>query len=117
MITQRCRTKLRGACRAAGTPARRRPVTPAWHGPGAAGPALSTTRLPQLPLCMKVFPGCHLIVHWLPAVARDIATGRRARRGRPAGDPVTAVFPLAKVQDAYRRLEEGRLRGKIVLVP
>jgi len=87
----------------------------AWAGP--AGPALSTTRLPQLPLCMKVFPGCHLIVHWLPAVARDIATGRRARRGRPAGDPVTAVFPLAKVQDAYRRLEEGRLRGKIVLVP
>jgi NADPH:quinone reductase-like Zn-dependent oxidoreductase len=31
--------------------------------------------------------------------------------------PVTAVFPLAKVQDAYRRLEQGHLLGKIVLVP
>jgi NADPH:quinone reductase-like Zn-dependent oxidoreductase len=31
--------------------------------------------------------------------------------------PVAAVFPLAQVQDAYRRLEQGHLRGKIVLVP
>jgi NADPH:quinone reductase-like Zn-dependent oxidoreductase len=31
--------------------------------------------------------------------------------------PVAAVFPLADVQDAYRRLEQGHLRGKIVLVP
>jgi NADPH:quinone reductase-like Zn-dependent oxidoreductase len=31
--------------------------------------------------------------------------------------PVAAVFPLAKVQDAYRRLEQGHLLGKIVLVP
>ena len=31
--------------------------------------------------------------------------------------PIAAVFPLAKVQDAYRRLEEGHIRGKIVLVP
>jgi NADPH:quinone reductase-like Zn-dependent oxidoreductase len=31
--------------------------------------------------------------------------------------PVTAVFPLAEVQDAYRRLERGHLLGKIVLVP
>jgi NADPH:quinone reductase-like Zn-dependent oxidoreductase len=31
--------------------------------------------------------------------------------------PITAVFPLAEVQDAYRRLEQGHLRGKIVLVP
>jgi NADPH:quinone reductase-like Zn-dependent oxidoreductase len=31
--------------------------------------------------------------------------------------PVAAVFPLAEVQDAYRRLERGHLLGKIVLVP
>jgi NADPH:quinone reductase-like Zn-dependent oxidoreductase len=31
--------------------------------------------------------------------------------------PVAAVFPLAEVQDAYRRLEQGHIRGKIVLVP
>ena len=31
--------------------------------------------------------------------------------------PVAAVFPLAQVQDAYRRLEQGHLLGKIVLVP
>ena len=30
--------------------------------------------------------------------------------------PVTATFPLAQVQDAYRRLEQGHLLGKIVLV-
>jgi len=30
--------------------------------------------------------------------------------------PITAVFPLAKVQDAYRRPEQGHLLGKIVLV-
>jgi NADPH:quinone reductase-like Zn-dependent oxidoreductase len=36
-----------------------------------------------------------------------------------AGDlevPVAATFPLAEVQDAYRRLEEGHLLGKIVLL-
>jgi NADPH:quinone reductase-like Zn-dependent oxidoreductase len=31
--------------------------------------------------------------------------------------PIAAVFPLADVQDAYRRLEQGHLLGKIVLVP
>jgi NADPH:quinone reductase-like Zn-dependent oxidoreductase len=31
--------------------------------------------------------------------------------------PVAAVFPLAGVQDAYRRLAQGHLRGKIVLEP
>ncbi len=30
--------------------------------------------------------------------------------------PIAAVFPPAKVQDAYRRLEQGHIRGKIVLV-
>ena len=31
--------------------------------------------------------------------------------------PITTTFPLSDVQDAYRRLEEGHLRGKIVLIP
>ncbi|HUY44298.1 MAG TPA: zinc-binding dehydrogenase [Streptosporangiaceae bacterium] len=31
--------------------------------------------------------------------------------------PVAATFPLAEVQDAYRRLEQGHLLGKIVLIP
>ena len=31
--------------------------------------------------------------------------------------PVAGIFPLDKVQDAYRRLEQGHLLGKIVLVP
>jgi NADPH:quinone reductase-like Zn-dependent oxidoreductase len=31
--------------------------------------------------------------------------------------PIAGVFPLAEVQDAYRRLETGHLRGKIVLIP
>jgi NADPH:quinone reductase-like Zn-dependent oxidoreductase len=31
--------------------------------------------------------------------------------------PVAAVFPLARVQDAYRRLAQGHHRGKIVLEP
>lgn len=31
--------------------------------------------------------------------------------------PVAGVFPLAKVQDAYRLLERGHIRGKIVLEP
>ncbi|HEY8588843.1 MAG TPA: NADP-dependent oxidoreductase, partial [Naasia sp.] len=31
--------------------------------------------------------------------------------------PVTAVFPLDQVQDAYRRLEVGHLRGKVVVAP
>jgi NADPH:quinone reductase-like Zn-dependent oxidoreductase len=28
-----------------------------------------------------------------------------------------ATFPLSQVQDAYRRLETGHIRGKIVLIP
>jgi NADPH:quinone reductase-like Zn-dependent oxidoreductase len=31
--------------------------------------------------------------------------------------PISAVFPLAEVRDAYRALEEGHTHGKIVLVP
>jgi NADPH:quinone reductase-like Zn-dependent oxidoreductase len=31
--------------------------------------------------------------------------------------PVTATFPLDRVQDAYRRLAEGHVLGKIVLLP
>jgi NADPH:quinone reductase-like Zn-dependent oxidoreductase len=31
--------------------------------------------------------------------------------------PVAGAFPLDKVQDAYRRLESGHIRGKIVLMP
>jgi NADPH:quinone reductase-like Zn-dependent oxidoreductase len=31
--------------------------------------------------------------------------------------PVAGVYPLAQVQDAYRRLAQGHIRGKIVLVP
>lgn len=30
--------------------------------------------------------------------------------------PITAAFPLAEVQDAYRRLEQGHVLGKIVLL-
>ena len=29
--------------------------------------------------------------------------------------PVAATFPLSEVQDAYRRLASGHIRGKIVL--
>ncbi len=31
--------------------------------------------------------------------------------------PIAAVYPLDQVQDAYRRLAPGHIRGKIVLVP
>jgi NADPH:quinone reductase-like Zn-dependent oxidoreductase len=31
--------------------------------------------------------------------------------------PIAATFPLAEVQDAYRLLAQGHVRGKIVLVP
>jgi NADPH:quinone reductase-like Zn-dependent oxidoreductase len=31
--------------------------------------------------------------------------------------PIAATFPLAQVQDAYRQLASGHIRGKIVLVP
>jgi NADPH:quinone reductase-like Zn-dependent oxidoreductase len=31
--------------------------------------------------------------------------------------PIEATFPLDRVQDAYRRLEEGHVLGKIVLLP
>ena len=31
--------------------------------------------------------------------------------------PVAGVYPLDQVRDAYRRLEQGHIRGKIVLVP
>jgi len=31
--------------------------------------------------------------------------------------PVTATFPLSQVQDAYRRLAQGHVLGKIVLLP
>jgi NADPH:quinone reductase-like Zn-dependent oxidoreductase len=31
--------------------------------------------------------------------------------------PVAATYPLAEVREAYRRLAEGHLRGKIVLLP
>jgi NADPH:quinone reductase-like Zn-dependent oxidoreductase len=31
--------------------------------------------------------------------------------------PVAATFPLSQVQDAYRRLATGHIRGKIVLLP
>jgi NADPH:quinone reductase-like Zn-dependent oxidoreductase len=31
--------------------------------------------------------------------------------------PITAAYPLAQVQDAYRRLEQGHVLGKIVLLP
>jgi NADPH:quinone reductase-like Zn-dependent oxidoreductase len=31
--------------------------------------------------------------------------------------PIAATFPLDRVQDAYRRLAEGHVLGKIVLLP
>ena len=31
--------------------------------------------------------------------------------------PIAAAFPLDRVQDAYRRLAEGHILGKIVLLP
>jgi NADPH:quinone reductase-like Zn-dependent oxidoreductase len=31
--------------------------------------------------------------------------------------PIAATFPLDAVQDAYRRLAEGHVLGKIVLLP
>jgi NADPH:quinone reductase-like Zn-dependent oxidoreductase len=31
--------------------------------------------------------------------------------------PIAATYPLDQVQDAYRRLETGHVRGKIVLIP
>ncbi|HYB14918.1 MAG TPA: zinc-binding dehydrogenase, partial [Streptosporangiaceae bacterium] len=31
--------------------------------------------------------------------------------------PIAATFPLDQVQDAYRRLAEGHILGKIVLLP
>ena len=31
--------------------------------------------------------------------------------------PIAATFPLGQVQDAYRRLASGHIRGKIVLIP
>ena len=31
--------------------------------------------------------------------------------------PVAATFPLTEVRDAYRQLEQGHVRGKIVLMP
>ncbi len=31
--------------------------------------------------------------------------------------PIAAVYPLDQVQDAYRRLAQGHLLGKIVLIP
>jgi NADPH:quinone reductase-like Zn-dependent oxidoreductase len=31
--------------------------------------------------------------------------------------PVASVYPLAEVRDAYRELEQGHTRGKIVLIP
>jgi NADPH:quinone reductase-like Zn-dependent oxidoreductase len=31
--------------------------------------------------------------------------------------PIAATFPLSQVQDAYRQLEQGHTRGKIVLIP
>lgn len=31
--------------------------------------------------------------------------------------PIAATFPLAEVRDAYRRLADGHVRGKIVLLP
>jgi NADPH:quinone reductase-like Zn-dependent oxidoreductase len=31
--------------------------------------------------------------------------------------PIAAAFPLDRVQDAYRRLAEGHIRGKVVLLP
>lgn len=31
--------------------------------------------------------------------------------------PITATFPLAEVRDAYRRLADGHVQGKIVLLP
>jgi len=31
--------------------------------------------------------------------------------------PIEAAYPLDQVQDAYRRLERGHVRGKIVLLP
>jgi NADPH:quinone reductase-like Zn-dependent oxidoreductase len=37
-----------------------------------------------------------------------------------AGDlevPIAATFPLDQVQDAYRLLEQGHIRGKVVLIP
>jgi NADPH:quinone reductase-like Zn-dependent oxidoreductase len=31
--------------------------------------------------------------------------------------PIAATFPLSQVQDAYRLLEKGHIRGKVVLIP
>jgi len=45
-----------------------------------------------------------------PGVAALIAAGELEV-------PIAATFPLDRVQDAYRRLAEGHLLGKIVLLP
>ena len=31
--------------------------------------------------------------------------------------PIAAAYPLEQVQDAFRPLEQGHIRGKIVLIP
>jgi NADPH:quinone reductase-like Zn-dependent oxidoreductase len=31
--------------------------------------------------------------------------------------PIAAVYPLSQVREAYTRLADGHIRGKIVLVP
>ena len=46
----------------------------------------------------------------LAELARLIAAGKLEV-------PIAAAFPLDRVQDAYRRLEMGHIRGKIVLLP
>ena len=63
----------------------------------------------------------------VPAAAPGAAGGRysavRTRPAPPQAPPaedqhvIEATFPLDRIQDAYRRLEEGHVLGKIVLLP
>jgi NADPH:quinone reductase-like Zn-dependent oxidoreductase len=50
-------------------------------------------------------------------LAREIGELARLIAAGELELPIEATFPLDRVEDAYRRLEEGHVLGKIVLLP
>jgi NADPH:quinone reductase-like Zn-dependent oxidoreductase len=61
--------------------------------------------------------GAKLVLHVTVASPQVLTEIAEALASGQLEMPITATYPLANVRDAYRELEHGHTRGKIVLIP
>lgn len=61
--------------------------------------------------------GAKVVQHFTVASPQVLTEIAEALASGQVEMPITATYPLANVRDAYRELEHGHTRGKIVLLP